>query len=75
MLTLLADKSPIIVGLIAQADVKDARIKISVSRVPRHDIAATYILEPKTDSEIDLGSGLVFSKSPSIGSTSRKNAR
>jgi hypothetical protein len=38
-------------------------------------IAAAYAWEPRTGFEMDVGSGLVVSKSPSIGSTIRKNAK
>ena len=34
-----------------------------------------HALAPKTDSEIEFGSGLVFSKMPSSGSTIRKKAK
>src|SRR5262245_44062566 len=38
-------------------------------------ISAIYALEFKTGSEMDFGSGLVVSMSPSTGSTTRKNAK
>src|SRR5262245_26839267 len=39
-----------------------------------HDNRSCFGSDPKAGTEIDCGSGLVVSKSPSTGSTSRKNA-
>ena len=40
-----------------------------------HDHDRPHALAPNTDSEIEFGSGLVFSKMPSSGSTIRKKAK
>ena len=80
----LENKPAIVIELIAYANIERTNIffclQISESSnghgfVARHDVAATHALESKTGSAMDFGSGLVFSKSPSIGSTSRKNAK
>src|SRR5262249_6171301 len=45
------------------------------SALHRHDSAPAHAFAPKTDSEIEFGSGLVFSKMPSSGMMIRKNAK
>src|SRR5689334_3245534 len=41
----------------------------------RHSTASAHAFAPRTDSEIEFGSGLVFSKMPSSGMMIRKNAK
>src|SRR5665213_2172502 len=41
----------------------------------RHDSFPAHAFAPKTESEIEFGNGLVFSKMPSSGRTIRKKAK